>query len=67
MPLLFLAVIRTAVQDTAEFKLSLRTPAVDWLLRDNVDFPKSAKWLGLTANTWGKNPFQACRTGGGGM
>ncbi len=38
--ILWLTVVEQAMQDTMEPKPSLRQSAIDWLLRDQEDFPQ---------------------------
>jgi|KBSMisStandDraft_5_1062788.scaffolds.fasta_scaffold415486_4 hypothetical protein len=50
MRLLWLSVIKQAINDTEEFRLSLCTPAVKWLLLDDVDFPEICQLAGIDGN-----------------
>ena len=44
---LWLTVVERAMRDTMEPKPSVRQSAIDWLLRDQVDFPQICELAGL--------------------
>ena len=44
---LWLAVVERAIHDTLDSKPSIRRRAIDWLLHDDVDFPRICEVAGL--------------------
>lgn len=44
---LWLTVVEQAMRDTMEPKPSVRQSAIDWLLRDQADFPQICELAGL--------------------
>jgi hypothetical protein len=44
---LFLAVIAEAVQDAQEPQPRVRQAAIDWLMKDQVDFPRICELAGI--------------------
>ena len=45
--LLFLAVIEAAMQDSKKTDPHVQRPAIEWLMQDQVDFPRICKLAGL--------------------
>jgi hypothetical protein len=47
---LWLTVVEQAMRDTMEPKPSVRQSAIDWLLRDQADFPQICELAGLDSS-----------------
>jgi hypothetical protein len=47
---LWLTVVEQAMRDTMETKPSVRQSAIDWLLRDQADFPQICELAGLDSS-----------------
>ena len=47
---LFLSVIEVAMQDAKEANLRVRRAAMEWLMQDQVDFPRICELAGLDSD-----------------
>ena len=59
---LWLTVVELAMRDTMERKPSVRQSAIDWLLRDQADFPQICELAGLDSAYLRKKLAHYCGT-----